>query len=482
MLSTIAPFRPTRRPATTLILADLHAALVSQQRDLILDQLDLLRDSGDSTALASIGAYFWRKQVEYLDPEVLNEWNDSINILVQQVPIHGYFWLHSQRSSFYSTSMGDALSIISTFNTNGRIREEAVRNLDDSDPQVIAAQIVRLVDWVEPIRRFVELNLSALLEIDMSPDSTLVECLPLIVELERYTIVSPAIKACFRDYLHHNIAILRAGLNHHDLRIARAAAIIAAGLPAAQRHELLELGLRLRDQMVRLHWAEIGLADESTRQLVYARLSNERVPAIKVILLRALDQDQAENIHAELENGLFDAAGRVRQFCQFALRQRGIAAPDLYRAVLDQPSGAKTEQSLLGLAECGQQSDLDYGLFYLDSAVPRIRYAALRLAGRYATADHQAILWQLLDDPTPKVARIAARVLQTTGSIQLADWSRRYGKAGLPMQRLLLHIARRLPWEQRKPAFAQALSDPTIDEDLRAIIQQDYHFRMYVGL
>ncbi len=440
------------------------------------------------TGLASISSYVWHR---YLDPrylektvnaEVLAEWNTTIEALVQCMPIHGYFWFHSQRKAFYSGRVGKALTIASTFDHNGRTREEAVRTLDDSDPRVIAAQIVRLVDWVEPIRRFAELNLSALLEIDMIPSSTLVECLPLIVELARYDVVSPAIQACFHEYLRRNILILIAGLKHPEMRIVRAASIVATALPVEQHCELLEIGLNSPDPMVRLHWAEVGLASEPTRQMVYDLLSHERNPAVRVAVLIALDQDQAANILGLLEAGLFDRAARVRQLCQFALRQRGTHAPERYRAVLDQPASARTEAALLGLAECGDPSDIDYALFYLDSEVSRVRYAAIRLLGRYATADHQPLLWHLLDDPIPKVARMAARALQTTGMLQYADWSRRYETAALPMKRLLLHIARHLPWEQRKQAFAQALSHQTINEDLRTIIQKDDHFRMYVGL
>ncbi len=480
MLSTITPFSPQRQAATTMILAELHDALELQEPDLIIRQLRLLRDSGDMTALASIRSYFWHKYLETVNGEVLTEWNTTIETLVQCVPIHGYFWFHSQRKAFYSGRGGEGLTIASTFDHNGRIREEAVRTLDDADSRVIAAQIVRLVDWVEPIRRFVELNLSALLEIDMISHATLVEGLPLIVELARYDVVSPAIQACFHEYLRRNILILIDGLNHSEMRIARAASIIAKALPVEQHRELLEIGLNSPDPMVRLHWAEVGLAAESTRQLVYDCLQNERVPALRVAVLRA--QAQAENIQGALESGLFESSARMRQFCQFALRQHGMHAQELYRAVLDQPASAKTESALLGLAECGDHPDLDYALFYLDSPVLRIRYAALWLLSKYTTDEHQAIFWQLLDDPIAKVARLAARVLKAKSFLSYAEWFARYDAAELPLKRLLLHSARRFPWEQRKEAYTKALSDPMIDASIQTIIKNDRRFRMYIDV
>ena len=482
MLHTISPFPPKRRVETSIALDQLQVALKLQQPNLVVEKLRLLKDYSDITALPWLHSYEYAKlsEVQSIDVKVMPEWARTVVSLLQRVPLHGYFWFHTQRHSFFrSITIVQEMYTFIPFDNDGHFRERAVKRIDDTDPRAIAAQIVRLVDWVEPVRRFVEFNLSALLEIDAIPDQTLIECLPLLVELDRYQIVSEKIKQQFHCYIQNKPALLEAGIMHEEWRIARAATIIATASPATLNHNFIQIGLQSADPLVRLHWAEVGLADEAMRQNVYQSLKNERVPAIRIELLKAMDRDNDENVLILLKNGLFDSAARIRRFCQFALRQRGIQVKDVYRTVLDEPISSRTASSLIGLAECGDQSDANFALFYLDNEFMPIHYAAVRLLAQYATDEHQTMLWDLLNEQTPKIVRVAAQALQPKGLMLYPDWVSRYEKASPAIKRLLLHMARRMSWEQRKQVFLLALNDPATTEEHRTIIYSDYRFKMY---
>jgi hypothetical protein len=487
MLHTIAPFAHRLRPDTRAMAADYQNAVTGRDLSAAAGLLERLADLGDIGALPTLLTYSPHGSCYFLpslpaQPELIAAWNATVCRLFDALPLHAYLWLHNQRQHF-TLSQGAAplqLKVLETFSRNGRVREAALRSIPDDSPQSIAAQIVRLTDWVEPIRRFAALNLDALLDIEAIPTEWLAKCAPLILEVQAHRHADPALMTRLIDAFADDSAALKSAVVGSDRRIARASSIIAAGLDPDRRREVVWAGLAPTDPIVRRHWAEIGLRDTEpeVRALVHTLIADDRNPAIRILWLDTLLRDQPDQALVSLKRDLLSRSGGLRQYCQYHLRQLGVDVPAIYRSVLDAPISRDTAAALKGLGECGAAADIDYGLFYCDAESASIRQAALLLIGQRDPANQRQLFWAALDDPAPKVVRTAASMLRKQ-SLIYAEWQAKYAQAAPGTRRALLSLARRLHWPERGEAYRTLLGDPDLRAEVMECIGADPIARHY---
>jgi len=217
---------------------------------------------------------------------------------------------------------------------SGYVRAEVIHCLGkDSSEMAIPFLLVRLVDWVEPVRRAADLELIDKLQPQYG--SIFVQCLGLLERLSEQTRFRPAYREWVRELLKRPACAeqVTAGLESIQRAVRRACHPIAASNPALNVKSVLDRALVESDVAIR-RWAfasgpTLWLGDEIdwTR-----RAANDTYPPIRQV---AFDSLARAEVSSEEISKLFsiDAQGydaHVRH-CAWSglvsLRSRFIAKP-----------------------------------------------------------------------------------------------------------------------------------------------------------
>ncbi|MEU9377293.1 hypothetical protein AB0D94_26435 [Streptomyces sp. NPDC048255] len=291
---------------------------------------------------------------------------------------------------------------------NGRIREGAVVAAA-GDPELLPLVVLRCADWVPQVREAARRVVADALR--DSGERTLRAATPMVMHLRERNEGRWAVEAFESALREPRYAAVRAELcSHSDLRTRRAAVRIS--LEGAGSGEGLALARRAAaepDAVLRDLWTGAALAvmaahgsdDPAVDALLASRSGSVR--AAGVTALRAAGRA------GEAPGHLADRSGAVRACARWLVRQQGGDSRAHYlRLCADSPSPG----AALGLAECADRADaavLRGLLGHRDGPVRAAAVAGLRMLG-VPEPGPEALL-PLLDDPSPAVAREAARSL-----------------------------------------------------------------------
>jgi HEAT repeat protein len=284
----------------------------------------------------------------------------------------------------------------------GRVRERVVRSLAARAlPELTPFLVLRVDDWVGPVRQLARETLARLLDGDRGP--ILKAAVPTAVKIAdrdrgRYAfeLVHAAVLAAPDD-------LRRRWAADPDRDLRRLVFDVDLSQNRLDLGALTGIAVRESDGLIRHRAAEAAYAEAVEREdrAVLRRLGAAKPAGVRALGLTGLLRlGPAPEAVAALD----DPAPLVRAIAREAARRAGIDAVAHYR------TAEPTVGSVAGLAETGTDRDAPLLTSLLDHPSGRIRAAAVRGLGRLGAVPVDRVLL-MLQDPAAAVVREAAVVL-----------------------------------------------------------------------
>jgi HEAT repeat protein len=363
------------------------------------------------------------------------------------------------------TRADPALIPLLSMHGNGFVREEALHQLATvHDGSELPFLLLRLNDWVAPIRSFVRHAVLARTVQAYIPH--FIRDLALVARLERAGRADHrAVIESVRGLLLGAAArepMLRALADRSRLR-RRAVLRILAGAPDGGA-EIALAALRSDDPSVR-RWSLRTAPPEARREVIEA-LANDPVGAIRAEALAALDPAEARERWID---ALMDRSGAVRDAARFHLRAEGLDFAQRYREALATEDLGRLFGAIEGLGETGDAGDADRVAPLLDHPAPRVRRAAVKALFRLGGDAYVDTLVDRLRDPGPGVSAQVRRGLRRHASALTGQqlWSIFGASRDAHVRRNALSVLAALPKWEAIGYLLSALADA--DEALRLL-------------
>ena len=302
---------------------------------------------------------------------------------------------------------------IAACHPDGRVRMSALQSADHWNVDVpLGLLLVRLDDWVLPVRRLARRRVLARLDLENVP--ALVAALPLMERLAGRRRVQKDkalrwIEQLLRDATARSG--LWRGLESEEVAVQRSTISLLVEATDIDVLRMLVASTR-RDPFVARTAADAVIA---TLESVPDELLRSRVGQVRVRALLALSEPPTPEGLGALRSALMDPLRSVREVAVFHLRKRGathIAAR--YREAAE-VAGRSRRIAVLGLGETGSATDIPLltGLLSRDHD-PSLARAALGSICRLDPKGQVELLLAHLDDPRPGVSREARTALQAS--------------------------------------------------------------------
>ena len=296
---------------------------------------------------------------------------------------------------------------VMSFHASGHVREAAVRILGTSlDPQALPFLLIRLNDWVSPVRAAAtEVVRDRLVP---SHVATLVWCLPLIYRLREQSrgdheqVVQAMLDLLRRPECRSE---LQAGLRARDRQTRHLSFKLLAEGGGSDLVGVMEAASHAEDTTLRLRaaqWLREHLVAESL-QAALDRLLEDRFMPVRREALYGFVERLPGWAKGRLRAGLLDPHVSIRELARFHLRGPGETDhAELYRRLLNAPDGTLAV-AIAGLGETGVAADAPAVSKYLADADPRVRRAAVRSLSRLDPDGHNGELLAAVADESPLV-------------------------------------------------------------------------------
>lgn len=339
--------------------------------------------------------------------------------------------------------------VLASCRQSGYLRERAIEVLDGIETgEELPALLVRLSDWVEPVRRRAEAAVARRVRADRL--EWFLTCLPLLTRLRdrRRSRESSALGAAF-GLLSSPAArgTMLSALGSPCRQTRRAAIGVLLKPSASADEELLRRLLVSSDEILRLRGLQ-QLIDSGAPERIVALLA-DRFPPIRVLALRTLLRLDPARAGEVLPVALLDRHGGMRSVAQYHWKRAGLGeARDFYLERL--PSAGYA--AIRGLGEVGCVDDVDALLPFLDSERSALVRAAIAAVGALDAKNRTELLLAQLTSEHPGPSRAATRVLL---SARATVEDRRLLK--LALEPRLVHVRRNLARLGRRMSKWEAL-------------------------
>ncbi len=301
-----------------------------------------------------------------------------------------------------------------SFHFNGYVRHEAVRLLSGgSDGSELPFLLIRLNDWVEPIRNSALQAVQALLTDDNL--SYFLRWMPLVLHLSSFrrrdhsAIVTRVMEILVKP--EHDTALTKA-LHSSDQSIRREVAKRALELPGGHRARVVSKAIESSDGVLR-YWCAKNICDcvsHSAAGELAVRLQNDRFFPVRREGFAIEAEIRREKQVEVWQRALFDKSASIRNLARFQLRNApGFDIAKRYRDSL--ADGPPSVAAISGLGETGDASDLLLIRRLATSGHPEIRKAAVRGLALLGNEKCLSDLLSLIEDTSPGVVREASRAL-----------------------------------------------------------------------
>lgn len=347
---------------------------------------------------------------------------------------------------------------------SGHLREEAVKELRGATTDsAVAFQLIRVNDWVEPVRSQARANLLELLEAQQySPFFRHLSLVFRLKDCERddhSAVVGAVLSALLREDAPEALTV---ALNNPERSTRRNTYLAAMLIRGVHRWRIIEAGLRHSDPVLRL-WALRDARRESRPQWIHqqllAGLVDSFVPVRREAILGIVEQFPAE-AQAALIKMLNDGSGSIRELARFYLRRFGEQDfASFYRASLTKhPS----REAIAGLGETGSAHDAQLVAPYVTSALASVRRAVVRSIGLLDAPGHKELLLSAIRDTSMKVSNEASAAL--SGITNDADVERLFAlfqeTAAAHVRLSVLRVLGTRPFWEVLPHLIMAASNP----------------------
>jgi HEAT repeat protein len=364
-----------------------------------------------------------------------------------------------------------AVLTIAAMHRSGYVREAALRQLAAAPSgKLLPILLIRLNDWVGPVRRAAEGAVEALRR---APDpEALVACLPLLLQMQtwRRRDLQPFVDSLLQLLQQPGSRrALASGLRSPDRYVRRESLRLALTTPEldpAEAARFLEDGLADGDILVRLQAARhLQLLDDGTLRRLGAMARGDRsMPVGRAALEACAARFPAEAVSL-YQDALLDAHASIRQLARHRLEKQpgGFGVAEFYRAAVRSQSGTALRAAILGLAETGEAGDAVDVLPFSSHEIVRVREAAVRALGRLDAENWIDVILKALADPSRRVSKQARVVLEAHPTLPIEDWAWEIvGSDAHPVQGRLnaLHVLSRRPRWASLPFVVRAVLNP----------------------
>jgi HEAT repeat protein len=345
---------------------------------------------------------------------------------------------------------------------SGYVRAEVIHSLGkDSSGTAIPFLLVRLVDWVEAVRRAADLELIDKLQPQYG--RMFVRCLGLLERLSEHNRFRPAYREWVNELLKRPACAeqVAVGLDSVQRAVRRACYPLAAGNPAHSTKNVLERALVEPDVAIRKWAFSSGPALWPGDEIDWTRLAaKDTYPPIREGAFDALARTEASS--EELTKFLFDRCAGIRRSCQaFCVERFGIVPVAIYREALAGGNSKNMQIAVRGLAETGSREDGRRLLELLNHRSARVRSAAVHSLGVLNVVHIEEKLLERISSDGHSVAREAASVLLrrklvSPGAISAAAKQNPDGRAQLGVLRQMSGASK---WVQLRLYLDSVASD-----------------------
>ena len=359
-----------------------------------------------------------------------------------------------------STSLG-----LASFHASGYVRQAAVEKLASfSDGRELPFLLIRLNDWVQPVRSAAKPHLSRRIVVDYAPH--FVTNLALVFNLlERG-------RDAHRRFVESILRLIKqpecsdalfAGLQSADRFVSRRCFELITEVPGVDVGAIIEQGLRAKDTMIRL-WAARKARSVYKAGKLKAFLPvmwRDRFVPVRLEALSAYLEELSEEAPSRLRAALLDVHVAIRELAQYALRKSGgfdIAA--FYRDSLGN-EGQSLYAAISGLGETGSAKDAGLILPYVSHPSPKVRRAGVQALNRLDGEAYIELLLASLADDVPSVSRAARDALKTrVPLIQPGQLWRVFNQSTQPhTKRAVAFLIAALPKWESIPMLVRACAD-----------------------
>ncbi len=353
-------------------------------------------------------------------------------------PLDNPEWTHAQADRFSHTP---GLLAVLASHPDGRFRERAVTQLAHVRTGLATGLLlVRLNDWVAPVRRRAEEALLTRLSVADLP--LLLPNLPLVMRLLE-NVRAPNLELVLRvlalletpEGLRQLLAVFP-GLSPAT-RLLLARQVLAGGTPP-----LAMVRLFLKDP--------VG----AVRLTVLRTLNSEELPSLladpdarvrATVLSRLLQLHPPEELHVQLLTALLDPREAVRQIAAYALQGQRV---DLRQTLLSVDPVLLTDRQLAGwlaaLSTYGTAQDVSRVEPFVIHARTGVRVEALHALGRLDARRYVGLISEALLGTNP-VSRVASRALDQAGLLTPSVLRQLWPRATTPLQQVrLISLSQRL--------------------------------------
>lgn len=315
-----------------------------------------------------------------------------------------------------SSEAGWLLLGFASFHANGYVRQAAVEKLARySDGRELPFLLIRLNDWVQPIRGCAQDALNHRVVPGYAPH--FVANLALVFNLlERG-------RDDHRRFVESVLSLLRrpacagalfAGLKATDRFVSRRSFALITEVPGVDVKPIIEQALQAKDTLIRL-WAARKARSrydgDHLAEFLQVMRRDRFVPVRREALSAYVEGDRDEAA-SRLRDALLDDHVSMRELAQYHLRKAGnfdFAA--FYREALNNER-VSLYAAIGGLGETGTAKDAALILPFVSHSSPKVRRAAVQAANRLGGDAYIDVLLDSLADVVPAVSRAARDALK----------------------------------------------------------------------
>lgn len=302
---------------------------------------------------------------------------------------------------------------IASLNRNGRVREQAVRALGDMNlHRAVPYLLLRLADWVQPVRLAADQSLFQVLAKDSRAE--ILHYARLIWHLQRIGRVDLSeqrrriLQHLRRPELRPATETWLAGSD----RLAKLLIYEALEDQLEQHSSLIDRALSDPDVAIRI-WIAGWLAQQQSTPLHHLRrLIHDRDARVATQTVRRLSPAMTQAVRDELLENLSATQRTIRQASRFVLREHAMTDVREHYLVLLRRGAEVRAGAVAGLGETGRPEDFDHVAVYATSPQAQMRQAAIEAMARLAPERASNALIEALDDSNGKVRRVAIAFLQ----------------------------------------------------------------------
>lgn len=314
--------------------------------------------------------------------------------------------------------------IAASLNSNGYVREKAVRELAEiKRPEAIKFILFRLGDWVENVRRAAQKAIYEYFQPEFTEE--FLRQIPLIewlLAVERVNLVE----------VHSDIFRFLFSFDSDESfyqtlnRLGEKAKFIyfrnyLASKPLTKKaFQLLSTDNLFLIKIELLK--HIENFDEETQKSSIRRFLKDRSSKVRVYALYSIRKAFRAEFYDELIDAAFDVSAHVREVARFMLLDFSVDYADLYRRRLQEDENSIG--AILGLSEVGILQDLPFFEKYIQNPNAKIRTAVLSAIARVNKPLAANYALDLLADSSAKVRNKCVEILAPLANPEILEKAR----------------------------------------------------------